>query len=276
MPDTSTMAQFTDGIPGNYDTYLGPLLFEFTAADTAQRVAKTLSGPARILEVACGTGISTRHLARTLAPGSTIIATDLNQAMLDHALRVNGDLPGVTYAQADALNLPYADADFDAVVCQFGVMFFPDKARGMAEMARVLQPNGTLALTVWDSFDANPAVAVVDGVIKSFFETDPPRFLEAPFSFHSTDEGRALFREAGIGELDVAHVFDDVETSDYKLPATGFITGNPTILEIEQRATVDAVDIIAAAATALERAFGPAPAKLRFQEIAYIAEKPGV
>ena len=127
MNTTSTHASFTGSIPETYDTYLGPLLFESPSADMAKRVSTALGKPARVLEVACGTGISTRHLAGALAPGSELTATDLNQAMLDHAQRVNGDLTGVSYSQADALDLPFDDASFDAVVCQFGIMFFPDK-----------------------------------------------------------------------------------------------------------------------------------------------------
>jgi ubiquinone/menaquinone biosynthesis C-methylase UbiE len=272
---TTTNVAFTGAIPENYDTYLGPLLFEFSAADMASRVAGALGQPARILEVACGTGISTRHLARTLPAGSEIVATDLNLAMLEHAAKVNGDLPGVSYAEADALNLPYGEAGFDAVVCQFGIMFFPDKGRGMNEMARVLKPGGVLALNVWGSFAENPAVEVVDGVIKSFFETDPPRFLEAPFSLHDVATVKALFHAAGFDAVDAAHVAEHVETADHALPARGFVTGNPTILEIEKRASIDAETIIAAAAEALERKFGPAPARLSFKEIVYLAKKPG-
>ena len=274
MTKPSTNAAFTGSIPANYDTYLGPLLFEFSAADTARRVAAALDGPTRVLEVACGTGISTRHLAAALPPGSQIIATDLNQAMLDHAGKVNGNLPGVTYAQADALDLPFGDADFDAVVCQFGIMFFPDKAKGMAEMARVLRPGGMLALNVWDSFAENPSVAIVAGVIKGFFDTDPPRFLEVPFSLHDVAEGRKLFHDAGFAEVEATHVSAHVPTSDYNHLASGAVIGTPNIIEIEQRTTVGADQVIAAAAAALEQAYGPAPAKLRFQEIVYIARKP--
>ena len=115
----STQASFTGSIPENYDRYLGPLLFEWTAADMARRLAGLLTGPVRVLEVACGTGISTRHLASVLDEGAEILATDLNEAMIEHAARVNGELSGVTYSQADALDLPFDDNSFDAVICQF-------------------------------------------------------------------------------------------------------------------------------------------------------------
>ncbi len=275
MSENSTHVSFTGSIPKNYDTYLGPLLFEFSAADMARRVAEAVDGPASVLEVACGTGISTRHLAGALPEGSRIRATDLNPAMLEHAASVNGDLPGVTYAQADALDLPLDDAAFDAVVCQFGIMFFPDKPKGMSEMARVLKPGGVLALNTWDSIAENPTVGVVMRVIERFFDSDPPRFLDLPFGMHDVDEGRRLFREAGFDAVDVTHVAETVECTDYHAPARGFITGNPTVLEIEQRGTVGVDDILAAAAAELESEFGPAPTGLRFQEIVYLALKPG-
>ncbi len=270
----TTHTSFIGTIPHNYDTYLGPLLFEFSAADMATRVAKVLDRPAKVLEVACGTGIATRHLANTLASGTEILATDLNQAMLDHASKVNGELVGVTYSQADALDLSFDDSSFDAVVCQFGIMFFPDKAKGMAEMSRVLKPGGILALNVWDSFEKNPAVGVVDRVIKQFFEIDPPRFLEIPFSFHNIDDGRKLFHNAGFDNVDIEYVAETVETEEHILSARGLVTGNPTIIEIEQRAKVGVDEILTAVAAELESVFGPAPANLSFQEIVYLAHKP--
>jgi ubiquinone/menaquinone biosynthesis C-methylase UbiE len=274
MMETATNASFTGTIPENYDTYLGPLLFEFSAADMAKRVTKALGRTGRVLEIACGTGIGTRHLSNRLPEGVTIVATDLNEAMLAHAKKVNGDLPGVTYEQADALDLPFEDASFDAVVCQFGIMFFPDKAAGMREMNRVLRPAGPLALNVWDSFDTNPAVRVVDGVIKSFFDNDPPRFLEAPFGMSDTNELCMMFSDVGYEDVEFSHVQEFVEVRNYRDAARGFITGNPTIIEVEQRATVGVEELIAAAAEALEREFGPAPTKLPFQEIAFLANKP--
>lgn len=275
MIDKSTLASFTGSIPESYDTYLGPLLFEFSAADLAQRVNSAVNRPVKVLEVACGTGISTRHLAKTLPSGTEIMATDLNDAMLDHASSVNGNLPGVTFSQADALDLPFDDHSFDAVVCPFGIMFFPDKATGMKEMTRVLKPGGVLALNVWDAFNKNRAVGVVDRVIKQFFENDPPRFLEIPFGTIGEDNGRDLFNVAGYENVDVAHVSEAIEVKDFSLPARGFVTGNPTIIEVEQRATIGVEDLVSAVENALAKEFGPTPAKLSFQAIVFLARKPG-
>lgn len=275
MTVSSTHASFTGTIPENYDTYLGPLLFEFTGADLAGRLNKALNGsPAKVLEVACGTGISTRHLAELLPANTTILATDLNDAMLAHAQKVNAGLSGVSYSQADALDLPFDDETFDAVVCPFGVMFFPDKALGMSEMTRVLKPGGVMALNVWDSFAHNQVVEIVDRIIKQFFNSDPPRFLETPFGMSDISEGRNLFRDAGFDSVEVDHVRQIVTIEDHHKLARGFITGNPTVIEVEQRASVSVEEIIAAAEETLDRELGRPPTDLSFQAIVYLAHKP--
>ncbi|MCZ6557051.1 MAG: class I SAM-dependent methyltransferase [SAR324 cluster bacterium] len=134
---TDSHAQFLDSIPENYDAHLGLLLFHFYGSDLARRVGVTVGG--RVLELACGTGIFTQYLRGTLAVEVEIVATDLNEPMLDFARDKRGELENVSFEQADTLSLPFADGAVDAVVCQFGVMFFPDKEAGMREAARVLK-----------------------------------------------------------------------------------------------------------------------------------------
>ena len=261
---------FSGSIPEAYDRYLGPLLFEWSAEDMAARVAATK--PSRVLEIAAGTGILTRHLAGALN-GTEIIATDLNRAMLDYAAASNGDLPGVTYQQADALDLNFEEGGFDVVVCQYGIMFFPDKAKGMAEMTRMLRPGGMLALNVWGSYEANPAVAVVDSVIRSFFDSDPPRFLEAPFSMGDDKDARALFEAAGLTNI-VSTVVTRSQPAAYADVARGLVTGNPTINEIRERSSVDPEDVVSAAARALEAKFGPPPVAFPWLQIVHTGLKP--
>ena len=113
---------FSGSIAKLYESHLVPLLFEPYAADLANRlVSRSLS---RVLEVAAGTGVVTRALASALPNTVSIVATDLNQAMLDQAAAIGTSRP-VEWRQADAMQLPFDDGTFDAVVCQFGVMFFP-------------------------------------------------------------------------------------------------------------------------------------------------------
>ena len=262
--------EFSGSIPEAYDRYLGPLLFEWSAQDMAVRVAAF--SPRRVLEIAAGTGILTRHLAANL-DGAEIIATDLSEAMLDYAAEVNGALPKVTYRQADALDLNFEEGGFDAVVCQYGIMFFPDKAKGMAEMTRMLRPGGMLALNVWDDFIANPAVAIVDRVIKSRFGDDPPRFLEVPFSMSDVTEVKALFEAEGLVDV-VSNRVTRLQTAEHMDVARGFVTGNPTINELRSRADVDPDEVVRAAAEALEAEFGPSPATMPFAQITYSGVKP--
>ncbi len=143
---------FNGSIPMLYDTYLVPLIFEPYATDLAQRLhAMSVS---HVLEIAAGTGVVTRALASTLPESVSIVATDLNQAMLDRASAV-GTLRPVEWRQADAMQLPFGDGEFDAVVCQFGVMFFPEKPKAFSEARRVLRPGGVFVFNVWDRIQEN-------------------------------------------------------------------------------------------------------------------------
>src|SRR5690242_6913191 len=138
---------FAGSIPALYERYLGPLIFEPYADDLAERVAS--GAPNRVLETACGTGIVTRALARRLPAAAELVASDLNQPMLDFAAGQLKDRR-VTWRQADALALPFPDRSFDAVACQFGAMFFPDRVAGYREASRVLRPGGRFVFSVWD------------------------------------------------------------------------------------------------------------------------------
>jgi ubiquinone/menaquinone biosynthesis C-methylase UbiE len=149
---------FAGSMPQLYERYLVPLLFAPYAADLARRVAQFR--PARVLELAAGTGVLTRHLAQALPPGTEIVATDLNRPMLDYAAAVGAPQP-VRWQQADALALPFPAGHFDVVVCQCGVMFFPDKPRAYAEARRMLRADGHALFNVWDRIEHNEFAACV-------------------------------------------------------------------------------------------------------------------
>lgn len=274
MTNPDTTASFTGSIPENYHKFLGPILFEFSGKDMAQRVADKLETQGDILEIACGTAISTKHIAGAVPDGSTILATDLNDAMLEIAARENGDLPGVTYQQADAMALLLPDDCFDSVICQFGIMFLPDRVAGLREMHRVLKPGGWATVTTWDSLSENPAMEIAASVIKAAFDSDPPRFLEVPFGMYDIAEIQEQFRAAGFPVTEATHVTEMVETQDLSELAKGAVTGNPNILEIENRGTASAEDIIAKIQSELRAEFGPDPAKVPFREITFQAQKP--
>jgi len=143
---------FVGSIPKLYDTLLVPLIFQPYADDLAKRLSSRRLE--RVLEVAAGTGVVTRAMASTLPERVSITATDLNQPMLDYAAAIGTSRP-VEWRQADALQLPFADQSFDAVVCQFGAMFFPDKVKAFAQARRVLRPAGVFLFNVWDRIDYN-------------------------------------------------------------------------------------------------------------------------
>jgi SAM-dependent methyltransferase len=173
---------FAGSIPELYERYLVPMIFEPYAKDLAERL--TTLPLRRVLEVAAGTGVVTRAIASALPASVAIVATDLNQPMLAHASAL-GTSRAVEWRQADALKLPFEDASFDAVVCQFGVMFFPDKAAAYAEARRVLRPGGTFLFNAWDRIEENEFADCVTNALGTIFPDDPPRFLaRTPHGYH--------------------------------------------------------------------------------------------
>src|SRR6266851_4342243 len=180
MSDTDKV--FTGSIPKLYETYLVPLIFEPYAADLVSRVVSR--SPSRVLEIAAGTGVVTRKLAPVLPESVSIVATDLNQPMLDLASEVGTKRP-VEWRQADAMQLPFESGVFDAVVCQFGVMFFPEKSKAFSEARRVLKSGGAFMFNVWDRIEENEFADTVTTALESVFPNDPPRFMaRTPHGYH--------------------------------------------------------------------------------------------
>lgn len=261
---------FAGAIPALYDRYLGPLIFEPYARDLAARLAGTEE---RILETAAGTGIVTRALVQTLPPGIDIVATDLNQPMLDHAAQ-KLDAPQVTWRQANAMSLPFEAAGFDTVVCQFGAMFFPDKPAGYAEARRVLKPGGRFLFSVWDRIEENEITAVVDAAVAAAFPDDPPRFVaRTPHGYYDKERIRDELREAGFADIRVETVTLRSRAASPADPAIGFCKGTPLRLEIEARdaGRLDEVTDLAAEAVARHFGDGPIDGKIQAHVITAIA-----
>ncbi len=255
---------FAGSIPAIYQRYLVPLIFEPYAADLAQRLAARK--PSRVLEIAAGTGVVTRQLAAVLPGDVAIVATDLNQAMLDVAAAAGTARP-VEWRQADALQLPFGDAQFDAVVCQFGVMFFPDKAKAFAEVHRVLRPGGVFLFNAWDRIEENELVFTVSGVLAALFPEDPPRFMErAPHGYH---DPAAIARDLKAGGFSAAPEIETVaaraKAASPEIPATAYLQGSPLRGEIEARGKLTLDEATDAAAHAIARTFGPGPLDTRIQ-----------
>jgi ubiquinone/menaquinone biosynthesis C-methylase UbiE len=270
---SASHADFSGSIPAVYDACLGPLLFEFSARDLARRVGEVVT-EGTVLEIACGTGISTRELRGHLGPTLAIVATDLNPGMLDFAREHRGGLAGVRYEVADACVLPYEDEAFEAVVSQFGLMFFPDLPAALAEMARVLRPGGLVACNLWDGFETNRVAGIAHETIARHFDADPPGFLEVPFGSCAPEPTRELFESAGFESMTVHTVEATVERPSALEVARGFVEGNPGVLEIEARADAEPDAITRELAVELERAFGPAPLRIPLREFVLTGRAP--
>ena len=243
---------FAGSIPRLYETHLVPLIFEPYAEDLSGRVAAR--SPSRVLEIAAGTGVVTRRLAAALPERASIVATDLNQAMLDVAAGAGTRRP-VEWRQADAMQLPFENEAFETVVCQFGVMFFPDKARAFSEARRVLRPGGAFLFSVWDRIEDNEFALVVTTALESLFPVDPPRFLaRTPHGYHDVATIERDLRQGGFSAPPrITTVAGCSRADSPRMPAIAFCQGTPLRSEIEARdgsrlgeATDRAADAIAA------------------------------
>jgi ubiquinone/menaquinone biosynthesis C-methylase UbiE len=264
MSAASDMA-FSGSIPEIYDRLLVPLIFEPYARDLAERVARLK--PQTVLEIAAGTGVVTRAMASRLPGGTQYVATDLNQPMLDYA---RAKQPGdqVEWRQADALNLPFANKTFDAVVCQFGAMFFPDKLRAYREARRVLRPGGYFIFNVWDRISENDFANVVTEALSARFPVDPPLFMaRIPHGYHDVAHIRADVNAAGFIQVAVKAVRETSSATSARVPAIAYCQGTPLRAEIEVRDPDGLEAATNHAADALAQTFGQGAIKGRISAI---------
>ena len=233
------------------------MIFSPYADDLAARLADLEHG--RVLETAAGTGIVTRALVSALPQGVSIVATDLNQPMLDHASSQLSSVR-VTWRQADAQMLPFPDGMFDAVVCQFGVMFFPDKPRAFAEAFRVLKPGGRFLFSVWDRIEENEFADVVVKAVATLFPEDPPMFLaRTPHGHHDTAALEAQLRTAGFGTACVETLTRESKSPSALSVAVGYCQGTPMRNEIEAHGTAALAAATEVAAAAIAARYGSGP-----------------
>jgi ubiquinone/menaquinone biosynthesis C-methylase UbiE len=254
---------FQGSIPILYAQHLGPMIFAPYARDLAYRLDGLQHG--RVLETAAGTGIVTHALISVLQPSVSIVATDLNQAMLDHASsRLSSTR--VTWQQADAQSLPFPDNSFDAVLCQFGVMFFPDKLRAFRETRRVLKPDSQFLFSVWDRIEMNEFADVVVRSVATLFPEDPPMFLaRTPHGHHDTVFLEAQLRAAGFSTIKTETITRESMAPSAQSVAIGYCQGTPMRSEIEARGPGRLAEATELAAAAIAARFGTGPITGRIQ-----------
>jgi ubiquinone/menaquinone biosynthesis C-methylase UbiE len=258
-------------IPQAYETFMVPLLFEPYATDIAARVKKL--GPSTILETAAGTGIVTEKLRDILPPDGNLLATDLGPGMLALATPKFSNDTNVKLEVMDATALSLPSNTFDAVVCQFAWMFFPDKLVAAREAFRVLVPGGHLVFNVWDSIDKNPATRIARETLLTFFGADPPSFHVTPFSMWDKDPIRRMVAEAGFTSIEIDTVPITSEVPSAKFAANGLVRGNPVITKIEERFPEKIDEIIDAVAAAIARELGDNPLRAPLQAHVIVAQR---
>lgn len=263
---------FAGSIPEIYDRFMVPLIFEPYARDLAERLAK--AAPNNVLETAAGTGVLTRAMLACLPAGTRIVATDLNQPMLDRAAaRQSGD-GRVTWKQADALALPFADQSFDAVACQFGAMFFPDKVAGYSEARRVLRPGGHFLFNVWDRISDNEFADVVTDALATVFPDDPPRFMaRTPHGYHDAGRIRQELEAAGFADISIETVEHQSKAPSPRDAAFAYCQGTPLRNEIETRDPAGLEGATQQATEALARRFGAGAIAGRIQALVITARR---
>jgi len=253
---TAISATFGGSIPEYYDRCLGPAWFDKFAADLAARLAARPGGD--VLEIACGTGLVTRHLREKLAPGVRLVASDLSKAMLEYA-KAKRDASGIEWREADACKLPFGDAEFGAVVCAFGFMFVPDRKAAFAEARRVLREGGTLLFNVWDRVEENPHTLATSHLFEALFPGDlEMQFARITHGMYAPALLRELLAGAHFKEVRIEPRRMEVICPDARTLATGMIRGTPRVSLIEQRGR-KLEDVIERATDALAKVGGAEP-----------------
>lgn len=261
---------FTGSIPEFYDRAMVPLIFEPYARDLARRAARL--APLTVLEVAAGTGVVTRALAAALPAQARIVATDLNQPMLDHAQTRMAPDPRIRWRQADAQALPFEDARFDAVVCQFGAMFFPDRVGAYGQARRVMRPGGYFLFNVWSAIEENDFADAVTQALGRLFPGDPPRFLaRTPHGYHDADAIRADLHEAGFSDVGIEPLEAVSVAPSAHAAAAAYCRGTPLRAEIEARGSLEQATQVAA--DAIAQRFGQGEVRGRIRALVVVARK---
>ena len=194
--------KLTGSGPDSYERYQVPSVFEPLARMFLRCVP--LQPGQRVLDVACGTGVIVRQAAPILGSAGHLVGIDLNSNMLDVAREhAPAGGPPVEWRQGDAASLPCPSSEFDVVICQQGLQFFPDRSGALREMHRVLKPGGLVAICVWRSIEHSPCHLAIAEALRRHVSEDVARRFQAPFTFGDPVALKALMTEAGFSELEI-------------------------------------------------------------------------
>ena len=262
---------FSGSIPEHYDAGLGPMIFVDYADDMSRRAAGLR--PERVLETAAGTGIVSRRLRDHLPPATQLVSTDLSPAMIEIAKAKFKSSETIVFQPADATALPFPDASFDAVVCQFGVMFYPDKDKSYSEVHRVLAPGGHYLFNVWDSHRYNAFGRIPHELLARSFPDDPPQFQSIPYSY-GFEPIRDSLVAAGFSDI-TAHVIRfEKDVGDATGLARGIVFGSPVADQIRARGGVTPEQFFETLVGGYQREFGN-PGRMAMQATVFSARRPG-
>jgi ubiquinone/menaquinone biosynthesis C-methylase UbiE len=260
---------FSGSMPELYDRFLVPLQFEPFAQDLAARLGTLTSG--HLLEVAAGTGVVTRALARMLPRAVHITATDLNPAMLEQAKK-HVDAQRVVWREADAMALPFPDRAFDHLVCQFGVMFFPDKRAGFREARRVLRSGGRFLFNVWGD-KSGTARLLAEQVVGEKLSRDPAR-LVAP-EYNDVETVKADLSAAGFVSVGAEKVSTRTRSASAREAAIANCHGGMLRAQIDKLAPGRLDEITEAVEVAFAARFGNGAVEAPLRAIVFSGVVPG-
>lgn len=264
--------KFVGAIPDIYDQYLVPLIFERHADDLAERMAGF--APKDILETAAGSGVVTRAAFKQLSDDARYVVTDLNAPMLDRARSTLPDDPRLSWQASDALSLDFPDAQFDLILCQFGVMFYPDRVKGNAEAHRVLRDGGRYIFNVWDHIGVNEFADEVTNALAEIYPDDPPAFLDrTPHGYYDLDLIRADLTAAGFSDIKIDMKTDVSHAAHHTHPAIAYCQGTPLRNELEARDPARLQEATDHAAAAIKKRFGDGAVQSKIQGYVVTATK---
>jgi len=229
---SSAAFSFTGSIPRHYDQYLGPMFFEPYAIEVSNRI--DISSVDTALEIACGTGRVTRHLRNVISPNAKLIASDISLDMLDIA-KEKLKTSDIEWQIIDAQELPFDDNTLDLVICCFGYMFVPDRAKAFAEAYRILKPGGMFLFTTWDKLENNSMSFVARTIAKAYLEDPLPESYNLAFSMNDEMMIGKLVTDAGFSKITIEKVRKISVCPSAKQATEGLVNGGPLCDEIMKR-----------------------------------------